>query len=148
MSTSACTVEYVACRRTPHPAAELQAASEKLAKDHLAKFSKGNDVPRGNMNAYKRFCDSVDVPPYPITFPLPSLAMFARCSTKNGHFSTFKADVQHVREAMASAWEGEGGYQALVAMDDEGVALKEFMAERRKVRVKGPSPFLRQASKR
>ncbi|BGP30370.1 hypothetical protein JCM10296v2_002124 [Rhodotorula toruloides] len=75
--------------------ARLQAESEKLAKQHLAQFSTRNKTPASNLNAYKRFCKLVDVPPYPITFPLLPLAMFARCSTNNGHFATFKLDLQH-----------------------------------------------------
>lgn len=59
--------------------------------------------------------------------------MFARCSTKNGHFSTFKMDVQRVMEATAEAWKGEPGFELLEGMDREGKALKEFMQERRKV---------------
>ncbi|BGO97986.1 hypothetical protein JCM10021v2_001644 [Rhodotorula toruloides] len=121
--------------------ARLQANSEKLAKEHLAQFSTRNNTPASNLNLYKRFCKLVDVPPYPITFALLSLAMFARCSTKNGHFATFKLDLQHIMQATASPWEGEAMYEALVGKDPNGTALKEFMDERRKVQLKRASRF-------
>ncbi|CDR47672.1 hypothetical protein NBRC10512_005658 [Rhodotorula toruloides] len=112
--------------------AELQAKSEELAEAHLSQLSADNPVPSGNLNTYKRFCHALDIPIYPITSPLLSLAIFARCSTKDGYYSTLKADVQQVMLATAEVWKDEPGFEVLKSMDPEERALEEFMQERRK----------------
>jgi hypothetical protein len=117
--------------------APLQHDSWLATMQHLSVFPPANAVPRNSFTAYVRFCSSLDIPPFPLTSLTIALAVFSKCSVKDGHYTTFVNELERVRNRTCEIWEDadkeewEEVYEEILEFDKEGAALKEFMKERK-----------------
>ncbi|GAA5910340.1 hypothetical protein JCM6882_003256 [Rhodosporidiobolus microsporus] len=109
---------------------DLQAASYDMAAAHLAQFSETNIVPRNTVKAYSRFCQLHSLPVFPLLPATVALCVFTKCSIVDGHYQTFKSELERVRVASAPLWQNEPLYQELLVYDGDGQGLRELMRER------------------
>ncbi|GAA6012468.1 hypothetical protein JCM10207_007098 [Rhodosporidiobolus poonsookiae] len=109
--------------------AGLQARSQQLVDVHLAGSS--NNVVPGSFRRYQLFCQSVEVPVFPVTAAIVALALFQRCSEQNGCYRTYKQDVLRVGAVADKVWEHEPGFRLLSGWPGASVALDVFMEERK-----------------
>ncbi|GAA6034197.1 hypothetical protein JCM8097_003775 [Rhodosporidiobolus ruineniae] len=108
----------------------------KLMQDYFSTLSSANTVPRGSFAQYETFCADNDIPPFPITAPLVALALFAKCSVKNGHYSTYKGDLLRFGRSTERVWEDDVEYVKLAGRQGVEGAIEEFLYERRNVRLR------------
>ncbi|GAA5851203.1 hypothetical protein JCM9279_007483 [Rhodotorula babjevae] len=106
--------------------AALQSRSDKVAVANLATRHRAD---RAALAAYKRFCALADIPPYPITYALLALVVYARCSAEDKADRSLRAILLRLMSATAEIWEEHPTYDELCDMDGDGTAFAEFWRE-------------------
>ncbi|GAA5947353.1 hypothetical protein JCM3765_001637 [Sporobolomyces pararoseus] len=116
-------------RRLSDPALEARSL-KKL--EHLGE---DDQILRSSVQRYQEFCQAVNIPVFPITIEAIALFIFAKCSLKNGYYSSALAYVKRVRNETSYLWEATTA--ATEANVETERALKEFMRERESIRIRG-----------
>ncbi|GAA6034213.1 hypothetical protein JCM8097_003783 [Rhodosporidiobolus ruineniae] len=113
-----------------------QGRCQKLVQDYFSTLSSANTVPRGSFAQYETFCADNDIPPFPISPSLVALALFAKCSVKNGHYSTYKGDLLRFGRSTESVWADDPEYERLAERSGVDDAIEDFLQERKGVRLR------------
>ncbi|GAA5947380.1 hypothetical protein JCM3765_001650 [Sporobolomyces pararoseus] len=93
---------------------------------------------RATSRRYAEFCQVVKIGTFPMSFSSIALFVVAKCSHQNGHYRTALRQLQSLRVATEEIWERQ--VDGVEEFEDTGLieqGLKDFMEERKSVRVKG-----------
>ncbi|GAA5971658.1 hypothetical protein JCM11641_000678 [Rhodosporidiobolus odoratus] len=118
--------------------ATLIARSQKMAAEYFETFSIANTIPANTHRAYARFCNSVNIPSFPISAASAALCMFTKCSHKDGQYTTFASELEKIRRVISPVWEAEAAYRRLQEGEGEAMStLKDFIGERDGIVIRG-----------
>ncbi|GAA5933169.1 hypothetical protein JCM3775_002551 [Rhodotorula graminis] len=101
----------------------LQDRLDKLA---ITNLSKGHRADRAALASYKRFCTLADIPPYPLTYAVIALALFARCSAEDVFDRSLRSVLLRLKDETGHFWAAHSVYKELCEEDSQGDALDEF----------------------
>lgn len=120
-----------ACLTLLFPCADsLQASSRKRVEAHFeADLSQAPYL--SAFRNYLAFCAKCDIPPFPMTQTIVALWLFDKCSIRDGFFQTYKSGLMLACELVFASWKNDELYWEVSLFDPNGIALSEFLTERR-----------------
>ncbi|GAA6034253.1 hypothetical protein JCM8097_003808 [Rhodosporidiobolus ruineniae] len=116
--------------------ANRSALSQAELDSHVSTLGASASVFSNHFHRYRKFCDAIDVPAYPISTALIALTIFARCSGQNANYSTWRYNLARLKNLTDEIWEPDATYRELRIWPGAESALVEFMDERKGVMAK------------